>query len=332
MNNQRILWFQDGTKLGIQQNNWDEIDKLTCQLIASVGHPEFEHVVVDPTQCLGALLKRVDLREFSVVVDLTGKLRRVVGDMGVVVEDRLHLSRFRVVSSPRLDGGGHLINLRPIELEDVKKNHNWVKPFVFDDVGWSGRTCIDVVRLLNLDFSKTTFGFLSLNVGNFGEGKLGASGLLKNTGAKVETGIIVATPEDDGFHLADFFQGENLDDEVVFNQIINLQKARENGHDSEVKRILFDNQKLLFPNAMTTEEMLILFKEGKVIAPGGINRNSMFDINPPNWLMPSFSKRIRASMIEKNAPLILSTLRDFKLITGQEGSVIKEGGRGGERI
>lgn len=83
MNNQRIIWFQDSIKFGDSGKCADRVDKLTDELITLVGHPEFDHVVIDPFLCFEHLLERIDFRDFSSVIDLTGVLEHNVGNIGI---------------------------------------------------------------------------------------------------------------------------------------------------------------------------------------------------------------------------------------------------------
>ncbi len=50
----------------------------------------------------------------------------------------------------------------------------------------------------------------------------------------------------------------------------------------------------------------------------------MFDINPTNWLMPSFTQRANLNMIKRNKREIIETLRGFRNIMNEDRE-IKEG-------
>ncbi|MFA5136601.1 MAG: hypothetical protein WC489_04365 [Patescibacteria group bacterium] len=229
-----------------------------------------------------------------------------------------------------------MVSLSKNELEFLAQGLDLEKPLIFDDVAWSGRTCLDVAALLRCNTADITFAFLAANNGTFGEGKPGAVDLLRSKQAQVEAGVMIATPQDDGFHVEDFFKNPHITHEKTFHTVLELQKAREQGNIRIIKQILDENHHELFPAAMTSSQMLEMQREGRIITPGGFPKKSLFDINPPNWLMPSFSKRVRSEMMETNMPQLISVLHEFQRLVHDEGA-IKEGEieitrRGGERL
>lgn len=325
MNKQRVLWFQDSIKLKTSESRWRDIDQLTKELFTRIGHPEFEQVIIDPLVCVNGLFQQLDLRSFSCVIDLSGFLGKVLIDQNHLtpVIDDLHLSRVRVVTSPRLDTAGYVVSLGPDEINRIKSTVDLSRPLLLDDISWSGRTLIETVRLLDINHPSATFGLLTVNEGCFGESN-GALQLLLERGGSVFAGSTVVTPRDDGFHLADF---NHPSIETIFDIIIKLQKLREKTAlaedknrkeiNREIEKTLRENQKLLFPHALTTEEMKETQAEGRLIS-AGINKNSLFDINPPNWFMPSFSKRVQSSMLADNRDSIIGILRILRDIMDQD--------------
>lgn len=320
MKEQAIIWFQDSVKLRSPKKKWGEIDMLTERLIGIIGHPAFEHRIIKPEVCMRLLreqLLSVDW-DFSVVVDLGG-FRHWTEDFLPNLKpvlSKFHLSRVRNVTSPRLDGCGHLLALNPVEVERIRTKMDMTRPLFLDDVGWSGRTCLEAVKALGA--SSSIFGFLVANTGDFGEGKPGATQLLEDSGAKVVTGQFVETPRDDGFHLSDFFDHPFISEVEVFSTIVRIQELREElmvcddtrrkQVEQEIKSLLINNRSSLFPNSKGSEEMKQLQAEGRFISSGGIPKNSFFDVNPPNWLMPSFSRRVRSDMLKENTTQIVDTL------------------------
>ncbi|MDO8619338.1 MAG: hypothetical protein Q7R49_05350 [Candidatus Daviesbacteria bacterium] len=320
---EQILWFQDSVKLKSPQRKWGEIDMLTGKLIELIGNPQFEHLVIKPEDCMKNLMEesRTLKGNFSSVIDLGGfnhwteeflsEERPVIG--------RFHISRIRNILSPRLDGNGHLLSMSLKEIEQLKRRVDLTQTLLVDNVGWSGRTILEAAKILSVDPNCTILGFLVANEGSFGEDKPGAVGLLKRSGFKIISGGVVETPRDDGFHLSDFIDNSLISRGEIFDVIIRVQQLREKSQicneqegkdiDNEIRRLLITNREALFPNAKSTEEMKTLQDEGRLIMSGGIPKNSFFDTNPPNWLMPSFSRRVSSVMLDERKVEITDTLK-----------------------
>ncbi|QQG44002.1 MAG: hypothetical protein HYW86_04020 [Candidatus Roizmanbacteria bacterium] len=336
MENQKIVWFQDGVKLKAPKSQWEKIDSLNRQLINLAGHPSFDHQIIEPVECVRNLFSQINFHQHSVIIDLSGMfgedLKKTFPRLPVV--DNFRLSRVRVITSPRLDGVGHLITLNSKELAELKNSADLSHPLFIDDICWSGRTALDAVKIIGADLSNTTFGFLTLNRGNFGESVPCPVQIFEQSGAKVLNGIAVHTPQDDGFHLADFFENPSTSNPDVFGIIIRIQELRERAATSdetakktleaEIKGLLLENREVLFPSSRSTQEMKELQAEGRLIANGGINKNSFFDINPPNWLMPSFSRRVNSQMLRNSKAEITDVIRELKSITESSRELKKE--------
>lgn len=323
MNGQRILWFQDGVKLRTPQETWGYIDMLTERLTSLTGNMGFENIIVDPSEPARNLFEQINPDNFSCILDLSGSFNSRIREIfpNVPVTSDFHLSRVRVVSSPRLDGSGFLVSLDSNSLLKLRRNFDMRRPLVLDDVAWSGRTILEALRLLGLNPESTTVGLLAANEGNFGEGKPGARELLEKQGLRVISGNSVRTPQDDGFHLADFFNIEPTDE--TFDVILEIQKAREEKKEDLVRRLLGENRRAIFPSSIPTAEVKRLEADGRFVSLGGISRDSFFDINPPNWIMPSFSKRTNWEILERNKRDIISVLRELRGIT-REGDPSRE--------
>lgn len=243
MQKQKILWFQDGVKLRTSENLWGTIDVLNQRLISLVAHPDFEQEIVDPWLCAENLFRQLDLKDFSVLIDLSGffgeRLRQFNPNLSIV--DNFRLSRLRMVSSPRLDGVGFLLSTTPEEVQQIKASFDLSLPLIIDDVSWSGRTVIEATKALGIDPRQITCGFLTVNSGDFGENKPGAKQLLEQEGVKVIGGFAVQTPQEDGFHLADFFDHGFLEDRQTFDIMIRIQELREQVEllgESKIKDLL----------------------------------------------------------------------------------------------
>ncbi len=330
MNKQRILWFQDSAKLRTDPRDWGRLDVLTRRLIQRVGHPDFENLIVDPISHLQALQGELSTRSFSTIIDLSGQMQRQLVDIfpQTTIRGDLHLSRVRVVSSPRVDGIGHFVSLGTRQIQSLRESLDLSQTLFLDDVGWSGRTMIDAARLLGVDMEKATFAFITANMGNFGPDRPGGTRMLEQAGAQVLAGSMVQTPQDDGFHLVDFFDHPGLGRTEVFDLIIHLQSLRERlviadetskqSIEREIKDILTVQRETLFPKAIGTQEMKMLQSEGKVVAQNGLNKNSFFDRNIPNWLMPSFSRRVRQQQLREHKTEICETIRELQEVSREQ--------------
>lgn len=328
MNTQRMLWFQDGVKLRTPERKWAKIDALTEGLVRTSGSPDFNHAIIDPVVCREKLFQQINLRDYSVVIDLSGSIAESIRQISfsTPVIDRFHLTKVSVVSSPRLDGAGFMVSLNPEETEELKGKVDMSRPLLIDDVAWSGRTIIEAVRLLELERSLTTVGLLCVNLGVFGEKKLGARKLLETEGMRVITGEGVVTPNDDGFHVADFLNFPDV--EGAFDIVIQIQEMRERMRDTskevqkeieqELKTVLRDGQDSLFSDSFTSEQMRQLKENGRFISAGGISRESLFGTNPPSWLMPSFARRANSDQLRRNRGKIICILKEFKVIMSED--------------
>lgn len=335
MNKQRVLIFQDGVKLAAPQNKWGDVDMLTNELVTLTRHPGFDYAVVDPNHCIKSLAQKLEGQKFRCVIDLSGIFKKLDKNSIIPMFDCFRLSRIRNISSPLLDGAGFISNLNTSEINRFKermkversKNENTpaldsagvkFRPLIFDDVSWSGRTMLEVINRLSLDLSSVNIGLLVCNEGVFGD-KPTKITAIRAGGAKVFTGTEVHTPDDDGFHLVDFIS-PNLSEDV-FDAVIAIQKLRELKSEDgtkgkeindEIRAILTQIREKIFPNAKTSEEMLRLKTDGRLISNGGVSRDSFFDVNPPNWFLPSFSMRVQSSTLRQNKDNIIGVIRELR--------------------
>ena len=274
MNNQRILWFQDGVKFTTPISKWGRIDALTQNLINAVGNRDFDHVVIDPIFCAQKLFQQINLQDYSCIIDLSGFFGEIIKRTfpQVSIANNFRLSRMRMVSSPRLDGSGFLISLNKQQVKNLKDNIDLSKPLFLDDVAWSGRTIAEATRLLGINPELLTVGLLAANMGTFGEGKPGASQILKEEGIRVVTGNEILTPQDDGFHLSDFIGfdvNENVFDDLlriwtIKEEMQNLSGEARRNAENEIRTLLLANKTALFPKAISSEEMKALQQEGRL--------------------------------------------------------------------
>lgn len=332
---QKILWFQDGAKLGVNPNRWSELDKESQKLISLVGHPNFQHELIDPTSLLQVFADQLP-RDASCVIDLSGNMRMILTDVfpaEKIVSD-FHLSRLRVVSSAKMDGFGFLLNRPKNEFQQLGDGFDLSQPLIIDDVGWSGRSALELANLIGFEPSCASFGFIVCNDGAFGE-KPGAKGLIEKKGGAVLSGGFVQTPNDDGFHLADFFDHPNIGERKLFDLLIIIQGIREEialdpGRREEgekaIKQIINNSRNLLFPNALDSEQVRQLHNKGRIVGINSVCPDSLFQTNPLNWFLPSFAKRVKMEDMIANREPIQATLCELKRIC-TEGRVARiEGG------
>lgn len=333
-----ILWFEDGLKLGAPWQRWNAIDAVTRDLVRLAGHPGFHHRIIDPDECVGPLLKSLKENRLnpSVILDLTGKLGSVfIREFpGIPLIDSFHISRLRKLTSPRLDGCGFLVSHDERQRKDLAEMVDMRRPLILDDVAWSGRSVLTAMRLFGMDCRFTTCGFMVANSGFFGTDKPGARSLLEQKGIRVLSGMDVATPADDGFHVADFFlRHPNL--EEAFRTVCHIQKLREEppGSEDRIGEELRHSLPLTVPDSLSAPDIRKLAAEGRLTGfPGGMNETDRFTVNPPNWLMPSFSRRIRAEILDRNAADIVllleqsSRLLELNLPTPEGSLPTKERG------
>jgi hypothetical protein len=137
----------------------------------------------------------------------------------------------------------------------------------------------------------------------------------------------VTTPKDDGFHLMDFAITSVSNDQIeeAFEIILSIQKLREEilfspidskTIEKSISTILNQNRNLLFPYSKSNEDLIVMQKEGKIISNSGLPKNSFCDTNPPNWLMPSFSKRVKHE-------ILLANKKDIHLILTEMNNLLK---------
>ena len=199
---QRILWFLDSAALTTAPERLPDLSVATTELIAAAGNSDFQHEIVDPFPCLDRLTQQLQIRDFSAIIDLTQVIHPHLqhwDDIPVISD--FHISRLRKISSSRLDGCGHVVSLTDDDISSRSASIDFSRPLILDDVGWSGKTIVETMRMFNLKPTQTTVGFLVTNTGNFGEGKPGAFDQLTRMGVSVLSGMEVHTPADDGFHL-----------------------------------------------------------------------------------------------------------------------------------
>jgi len=318
MEKERIFWFNDGLCLNSPPQNWGGIHAWSQNLITQVDDGNRLHKIVNPLGTIEGVLEFVEKMHPTVVVDLTGSLENVLENFlpASKILSNFHISRIRKVNSPRLDGVGFLLSHSPREMQARSDDFDFSGPLLIDDVVWSGRTILVASDTLNLSRQNTSIATFCMNKGNFGRNP-GAFDILGSKGFKrIFCGVDVFTPEDDGFHTKDLIKPNVIFNPDVFETIIRIQELRE--QDEVLKEqdhieletcleILTQNQAISPDSVFTSEELKKLIAEDKMVAPGGVPKNSLFVVNPTAWLMPSLSKRLTANVLRRNKDAIIAS-------------------------
>ncbi len=334
MEKERIFWFNDGLCLNSPPQNWGEIHIWSQNLVTHLDDGNRTHVIVNPLDTIEGIFQFIEKIDPTVVVDLTGSLKNALENFlpsSKVLSD-FHISRIRKVNSPKLDGVGFLLSHSPKEMQTIKDDFDFSSPLLIDDVVWSGRTILVASDSLSLTRQDTSIATFCMNKGNFG-GNPGAFELLKSKGFKsIFSGVDVFTPEDDGFHTKDLIKPKNILNMDSFETIIRIQELREQGELLQRKvlieletrlELLAQNQAVSPDNILASEELKKLIAEGKMVAPGGVPKDSLFAINPTAWLMPSLSKRLSANVLRRNKDAIIAAVSMLSNLS-ENNEVVRE--------
>lgn len=324
MNNQnipnRIVWMMDESIANSRPSNWQRVRELEAALISGIGNPNFKHEIVDPIPCLNEMARQLRQEQFSAIVDLTGWLRPAMQELfpAIRIEDRLSLSRVRVVSSQQLDTTGYKVGMSPAEIEEIGQTMDIRKPLIVDDASFSGWTSRKTMDLLGVDPNATTHAFLIANTGNLGS-DLGAVPMLESLGSRVIFGHEIKTPQDDGWHLKDLHQNPNLEQSFIL-ALLFQETLKKNGKESESAQQFFGHEtviRTLFPDHLTSGQIKELMQEGRFVLKNGsvINGDEIHARNPFLWASPYFQEHVDINKILVNKDEIVSILGELRSLT-----------------
>lgn len=305
--------------------DWSKVVEKCKELFSIIGNSEFTHDVVSPQECIGPLSEKLQNEHFSTIIDLTdggwlsASLRGLFFNTPIIKE--LHISRVRDVTSPELPTSGHLINLGPQKIDDIKRNFDLSKSLILDDVSFSGASSELTMKLFGLNPKESTNAFLITNIGELGSNQ-GAKTKLESLGSKVFTGQTLNTSEnEDGWHIKDFVQHPTL--ERSLGLIVTIHEViQKDGKDSELLKRLFQTEALrgiLFPFALPFEKIESLQKEGKFILAK--NRflqsleNGMHTTNPTLLTSPYFLSHISSESFRKNLNNVAEIIHEIQFMT-----------------
>jgi len=321
----KIFWMLDELIATTKPGDWKKVEEKSEELFSIIGNSEFNHVVVAPEKCIVPLAQQIQNEHFSTIIDLTenGWLSSSLHDifpMTPVIKD-LHISRVRDVSNPSLPTSGHIINLTPKEIDEIKKSSNLDKPLILDDVSFSGSSSELTMKLLNLNPKETSNAFLITNIGDLGA-NLGAKSRLDSLESKIFTGITINTSNgEDGWHVKDFVLHPTLERSlglvVTIHEII-----QKDGLDSLALNRLFKTdaiKEILFPFALPFEKIKELNDKGKFVVPKETNisnlKEGMHTTNPTLLTSPYFLKHISSELFRKNLTQVSETIHEIQFLT-----------------
>lgn len=324
----RIVWMSDELIATTKPNDWPRAVAKCKELFSLIGNDEFIHDVVSPQECINPLAQQLQGEYFSTIVDLTdngwlsSSLRTLFPATPVIKE--LHISRVRDVSNPELPTSGHIVNLNPWQIKDIRNSFDLTKTLIVDDVSFSGSSSEIAMELFGLNHEKTTNGFLITNIGELGPNP-GARTKLESLGSRIFTGQTLNTSEnEDGWHIKDFVQHPTL--ERSLGLIVTIHEIiLKDGKDSELLKRLFQTEALkeiLFPFALTHEKIQRLQTEGKFRLPEGKNIESltkgMHTTNPTLLTSPYFLRHISSELFRSNINKVSEIIHEIQFLTGNK--------------
>lgn len=321
-----INWMMDETIAHTKPSNWSHVRQMEAELVQIIGNSNFNHRVIDPIPCLNEMSKKLMGQRFSSIIDLTGWLTPAMAELfpETPIENRFSLSRFRVVSSPKLETTGYKVSHEPDDITRMHQDMDLRRPLVIDDVSFSGWTSKKTVETLKLDSENTTHAFLIANTGPLGPDPSAVS-LLESMGSRVVFGHELKVPFDDGWHLKDLHQHPNLPQSLVLSLL--FQEAIKNrGPKSETVEDFFKHQTvldILFPEKVKSDQVDELVKKGqfvlkdfKLLTPGNIHAR-----NPFLWASIGFHDHIDIERIIEKKERVLELLQILKYLTSKPEDV-----------
>lgn len=321
----RIVWMSDELIATTRPNDWPRVVAGCKELFSLIGNNELTHDVVSPQECIGPLAQKLQGEHFSTIIDLTdngwlsSSLHELFPATSVIKE--LHISRVRDVSNPELPTSGHIVNLNPWQINDIRNSFDLTKTLIVDDVSFSGSSSEIAMELFGLDPEKTTNAFLITNIGELGPNP-GAKTRLESLGSRLFTGQTLNTSEnDDGWHIKDFVQHPTL--ERSLGLIVTIHEViLKDGKDSELLKRLFQTESLkeiLFPFALTPEKIQTLQNEGRFRLPEGKNIGSltkgMHTTNPTLLTSPYFLKHVSSELFRINLNKVSEIIHEIQFLT-----------------
>ena len=332
----RIVWMIDESVAHSRPADWEKVGILEAQLIQKIGSKQLEHTLPSPIDGLKRIVDQLKDSRFTAVIDLTGWLTPALRELfpETAIVNNFSLSRVRVVSSPKLETTGYTSTMASDERRRLMRELDLGRTLVVDDVTFTGWTSLKTMELWELNPETTTHAFLIANTGMLDpeNGVRGAVGELEAAGSHVIWGHELTTPQDDGWHLKDLHQREDIG--RAFDLAVEFQKTiLSAGENSEaVASFITDEQNLrvLFPERLTSAQVFSLVSDGKFILK---NKNSekllvngnIHARNPFLWPSKYFREHIDLASVIANRDDIVSILSELRTLTSDPEAKIEAG-------
>lgn len=297
----RIHWMLDESIAHSKPSEWGRVILLEKKLVELIGSPKFEHVLPNPVEGLTKIFHELKWQKFTTVMDLTGWLLPSLKDLfpNTPIVEGFSLSRVRVTSSPNLETSGYTVSMNLYEIENAKFGLNLEKTLVVDDTTFTGWTSLKTMELWGLNPKTTTHAFLIANTGMLSpeKGIKGAVQELESRGSKVLWGHELRTPYEDGWHLKDLHQHNNLIKAFELG-VGTLQLIDKEGPDSEIVKSTLrkkDIMDTLFPERLSTKQINQMVAEGRFILSGKVDLKTdglIHTKNPLLWASRYFREHI----------------------------------------
>ena len=196
------------------------------------------------------------------------------------------------------------------------------KTLIVDDTTFTGWTNLKTMELWGLEPKMTTHSFLIANTGMLDEKNcvFGAVKNLEACGSRVIFGHELSTPGDDGWHLKDLHQHQNLSE--AFDMGLSLLELMEiEGPDSESFKLALQKESTLstiFPNRFSPSQIKTMINEGRFISSGKVNldQNDLVHTkNPLLWASRYFKEHIDLYNVIDHRDEIKDILFELKTLT-----------------
>lgn len=305
-------------------SEWGRVISLEQKIVNLIGNPNFEHILPNPIDGLVKIFSELKDLKFTSIIDLTGWLSPSLKNLFpcTPVINGFSLSRVRVVSSPNLETSGYTVTMNQTEIKNLKRSLDMEKTLIVDDTTFTGWTNLKTMELWGLEPKRTTHSFLIANTGMLDRNNhiFGAVRNLETGGSKVIFGHELSTPNDDGWHLKDLHQHQNLSEAFDMGLTI-LKLIEDEGPKSKVVKSVLQGEAVLntiFPDRLSTRQIKKMIAEEKFIASGKVNlddENLVHTKNPLLWASRYFMEHIDFKNVVKHREEIKDVLGELKTLT-----------------
>lgn len=270
---------------------------------------------------IASLATQLQGRRFSVVVDLSGGwvaegIKPLLQTTPVITD--LKISRLRNMKSENLSTTGNIVSITKNDALQLKQRHDFSKPLFLDDVSFSGFTSIAAMQLLDLRPETSTHGFLILNTGELGPNP-GALKALGDIGTDCVGGMLMHTPEDDGWHIEDLWNQLHIHLNVELSLLLQ-RLCIESGMKSELVENVISREHIrtaLFPNTIDRQALLQMQQEGRFIPhKNGNIEHGIHARNPQLLSSPFFAEHINTQHLWKDPERIIHILSQIQELVG----------------